>query len=181
LATVYGIVKQNCGFVWPYSEPGQGTTFKIYLPVAGGPAEPRAAGPTEAVPAGGIAETILLAENDESIRRLSVAVLEAAGYRVLTAPDGEEALRLAGETQGTIHLLLTDVVMPKLDGPRLAAKLKSARPGLRILMMSGYTAEVLASQGRLPAGAGFLEKPFLSDTLIRRVREALSNPPAPKG
>jgi len=183
LATVYGIIKQNDGFVWPYSETGQGTTFKIYLPVAGGDAESRREGDAEAGPAaaaGAVAETILLAENEDSIRRLSAAVLTSAGYRVLVAADGEEALRVAGETPGTIHLLLSDVVMPRLDGRELATKLSAARPGLRILMMSGYTAEVLTSQGRLPAGAGFLEKPFLPDTLVRRVREALAPPPARK-
>jgi two-component system cell cycle sensor histidine kinase/response regulator CckA len=182
LATVYGIIKQNDGFVWPYSEPGQGTAFKIYLPVAGGAAESaRTADAEPGTPsAGAVAETILLAENDDSIRRLSAAVLTSAGYRVLVAADGEEALRVAGGNPGTIHLLLSDVVMPKLEGHQLAAKLSAVRPGLKVLLMSGYTAEVLSSQGRLPAGAGFLEKPFLPETLVRRVREALATPQARK-
>ncbi|HEX2094085.1 MAG TPA: PAS domain S-box protein, partial [Longimicrobiaceae bacterium] len=135
LSTVYGIVKQSGGYIWVYSEPENGTTFRIYLPPVEAPSEEAAPGPGAAAPTRG-AETVLLAEDEETVRRLAKRVLQRSGYTVLEAADGEEALRVAEAHRGPIHLLVTDVVMPRLGGRDLAARLLAARPGLRVLYVS---------------------------------------------
>jgi signal transduction histidine kinase/ActR/RegA family two-component response regulator len=170
LATVYGIVKQSGGDIWVYSEPGRGTSFKIFLPRVHEvsnemPVLPRA------TPSGGT-ETILLAEDEESIRRVAIRVLEKAGYRVIAAKDGEEAARLADAFVGTIDLLVSDMMMPLMDGRRLAERLRVTRPETRVLLLSGYTEST--DPRAVPLGdAEFLQKPFSTDTLARKVRELL--------
>jgi CheY-like chemotaxis protein len=172
LATVHGIVKQSGGHVWAYSELGHGTTFKIYLPRAEG-ASPEPAGPQAGadVPSGN--ETILLVEDDERVRELARHVLQIRGYSLLEARDGQKALQVAAGHGGAIHLLLTDVIMPGMSGRDLAAQLTQARPGLKVLFMSGYTDEAIAHQGVLDPGVAFVEKPFSPAGLARKVREVL--------
>jgi two-component system, cell cycle sensor histidine kinase and response regulator CckA len=170
LATVYGAVKQNKGFVHIYSEPGQGTTVKIYLPRAVGqvvaiePARPGVSGGQE---------TVLVVEDEPAILRLATAVLERLGYTVLTANHPGEALARATQHAGTIDLLVTDVVMPEMNGRELAARVMANHPRLKCLFMSGYTANVIARQGVLDEGVWFLQKPFSIDQLARKVREVL--------
>jgi PAS domain S-box-containing protein len=173
LATVYGIVKQNNGFINIYSEPGQGSTFKIYLPRQ--QAEPAAAGirpsPVE-TPTG--TETVLLAEDEKPLLKFTRALLEGLGYKVLAAGGPREALRLAEESAEEIHLLLTDVVMPDMSGRELLELLSTLRPGIRSVFMSGYTTNVIAHHGVLDAGVHFIQKPFSRDSLARIIREALT-------
>ncbi|HEU4451748.1 MAG TPA: PAS domain S-box protein, partial [Longimicrobium sp.] len=174
LSTVYGIVKQSGGFIWIDSEPERGTTVRIYLPPVDEPARDPAPA-ADAVPSRG-AETVLLAEDEETVRRLARRVLERSGYTVLEAADGEEAIRVAEAHRGPIHLLVTDVVMPRLGGRDLAARLLTARPGLRVLYVSGYTDEAVRRHGILDPGTGFVEKPFTADVLAEQVRRALDEP-----
>jgi CheY-like chemotaxis protein len=175
LATVYGIVKQSGGFIWVYSEPGRGTTFKVYLPRVDEPAEAtRPAGPPAEAPRGH--ETILLVEDTATLQEVIRETLEELGYTVLLASNGEEALALAEEREGPIDLLLTDVVMPKLGGGDLAKLLSALRPGMRVLYMSGYTNGAISQHGVLGAEVVLLEKPFTADKLARGVREALDRP-----
>jgi two-component system, cell cycle sensor histidine kinase and response regulator CckA len=175
LSTVYGIVKQSGGYIWVYSEPGRGTTFKVYLPRVDEPAEaaPAGAAPAEA-PRGH--ETILLVEDTATLQEVIRETLEESGYTVLLASNGEEALALAREREGPIHLLLTDVVMPKLGGGDLAKLLLALRPEIRVLYMSGYTSGAISHHGVLGEGVMLLEKPFTGDKLARVVREALDRP-----
>ncbi|NMB75484.1 MAG: PAS domain S-box protein [Myxococcales bacterium] len=176
LATVYGIVRQNDGFINVYSEPGQGTTFKIYLPrhteKAKAMPEPRQA-PTPAPSAGG--ETILVVEDEPSFRTLCQRMLEGLGYTVIPAATPGEAIRLAREHEGQIDLLITDVVMPEMNGRDLAKNLMSIYPAIRRLFMSGYTANVIAHHGVLDEGVHFLQKPFTQNELAAKVQEALEN------
>jgi CheY-like chemotaxis protein len=172
LSIVYGIVKQNGGEIMVYSEPGRGTTFKIYLPAASGQAAPLERGAAVAVPAGG-GETILLVEDDESVRDLTRTMLHRDRYTVLEAASPAEALRVAAEFPGRIHLLLTDVVMAGASGNDLARELVAARPELRVLYMSGYTDNSVVHHGILTAETPFLQKPFTGDHLRRKVREVL--------
>lgn len=178
LATVYGIVKQSGGYIWVYSEPDHGATFKIYLPREkdGAPAE--AAAPALALAAPGGTETILVVEDDPQIRSLVRGVLDASGYSVLEARRGEEAERLGTQHPGPIHLLLTDVVMPGLPGRELAQRLTARHPGLRVLFMSGYTDQVVVEQGMIEARAPFLQKPFSPEALRRKLREVLDPSPS---
>jgi CheY-like chemotaxis protein len=172
LATVYGVVKQSGGFIWVYSEPGRGTTFKIYLPrvAAGvGALEPE---PDPASSERGHA-TVLVVEDTEDLREMIREVLEEKGYGVLAASDGEQALALVREGKGSIELLLTDVVMPKLGGAELARRLTDLHPEIRVLYMSGYSSGAVSRQGVLAPGVTLLEKPFTGDALTRAVREAL--------
>jgi PAS domain S-box-containing protein len=173
LATVYGIVRQNGGFINVYSEPGSGSTFRIYLPVHGG--EEETGGPQGTVAAVGGTETVLLAEDEPAILRMTQTMLEHLGYRVLSAGSPEEAIRLAGEYPGDIDLLLSDVVMPQMNGLELYRRLESIHPGLRSLFMSGYTADVIADHGVLERGTNFMQKPFSVDQLATKVRQALSD------
>jgi CheY-like chemotaxis protein len=172
LATVYGIVEQNHGHIAVHSEVGKGTTFHLYLPraAAAAPAGAVAVAPV-ALPRG--TETILVAEDEKSVRVTSCRFLELLGYTVLAAATPTEALRLAGAHTGPIHLLLTDVIMPGMNGPDLAGLLAEGRPKLKCLFMSGYTAEVMMRRGMLGAGRPFLSKPFSRDDLARKVREML--------
>ncbi len=172
LATVYGIVKQSGGYIWVYSEPGKGTSFKVYLPRVGeAPALPEPHVPALASLRG--TETILLVEDEQAVRTLSRRVLEARGYRVLEAGNGAKALEVARGSTGPIHLILTDLVMPDMTGTELASRLLSLRPGVRVLYMSGYTDDSVVRNGLLEQGRLFLQKPFTPETLARKVREAL--------
>jgi CheY-like chemotaxis protein len=171
LATVYGIVKQNDGFIDASSQQGAGSTFRIYLPRhAGRVAE--ACEATEDIPLGQ-GETILIVEDEAAILKLCQTMLENLGYTALAAAGTAEALALAEAHAGKIHLLITDVVMPRMNGRDLAARLQALCPGLRVLFMSGYTAEVIARQGILDAGMQFIQKPFSRDELALKVREVL--------
>jgi len=175
LATVYGIVKQSGGHIWVYSEPGRGTTFKVYLPRVDEPTRTARPGGTPAEAPGGL-ETILLVEDTQTLREVIRETLEESGYTVLLASNGEEALALARQREGPIDLLLTDVVMPKLGGGDLARLLLALRPGIRVLYMSGYTNGAISQHSVLGEGVMLLEKPFTGDKLARAVREALDGP-----
>ena len=172
LATVYGIVKQSGGYIWVYSEPGHGTTVKIYLPRVARVAE--APVPvTEPKPVRGGDETVLLVEDAAPVRTLARRSLEARGYRVLEAPDGPSALTLSASHGGGIDILVTDVVMPGMSGRELAERLAPQRPSMKVLYTSGYTDDTMVRQGVLTAGVAFLQKPFVPDTLARKVRDVL--------
>jgi len=172
LSTVYGIVKQSGGSIWVYSEPGKGTTFKIYLPrEAAGATVPAARPP--AIPIRTGTETVLVVEDEEALRRVAARALAAAGYSVLSAADGEEALRAVAQHSGAIDLLVTDVVMPGMGGATLAQELTVRRPELKILYMSGYTDDAIVRHGVLEAGIHFLAKPFTAPDVTRKVREVL--------
>jgi signal transduction histidine kinase len=172
LATVYGIVKQNEGFINVYSEPGKGTTFRIYLPrFEGGTAAQEHTGKTPGRRGG--SETVLLVEDEKSVRVTTRLFLEDLGYTVLAAECPAEALRQAEDHGGLIHLLITDVVMPGMSGRDLAARVIEKHPGTKCLFISGYTANVIAHRGILDAGIEFLPKPFSRDQIARRVREIL--------
>jgi signal transduction histidine kinase len=175
LSTVYGIVKQSGGFVWVTSQPGHGTTFKIYFPKA---VEEREAAREEAAALGGLrgAETVLLVEDEEPVRVLTRRCLEGYGYRVLTASHPDEAVRLADRHNGPIHLMLTDVIMPGESGRELAERLAPVRPEMRVLYMSGYTDDAVVHHGVPTAGIELLEKPFTPVELARRVRGMLDRP-----
>jgi PAS domain S-box-containing protein len=174
LATVYGIVKQAGGHIRFYSEKGHGTTFKVYLPRAEGTGTLRRfASVVGRASLDRGSETVLVVEDDESVRDLTVAILKNQGYRVLIARNGEEALRISQEHVGPIRLLLTDVVMPQMSGRDLAERLRALRPELRVLFMSGYTDETIARHGLLDAGVAFLSKPLTLDALVRKVRDVL--------
>ncbi len=172
LATVFGVVKQSGGGIYVYSEPGRGTTFKIYLPVAAastGEGEPAA----EPEPLGGT-ETIMVVEDDAGVRELVRLMLEANGYQVLAVEDADEAARVCTERPSGVDLLLTDVMMPEVNGRVLAERLGALSPSMRILFMSGYSDEAVHRHGMLgDRSAAFLEKPFTERTLARKVREVL--------
>ncbi len=173
LATVYGIVRQNQGFINVYSELGQGTTFRIYLPAHNGSEAHAVAGLPETAPEARVGETILLVEDEPAILRLTTRMLELLGYRVLTADSPGAALDLARQCAGEIHLVMTDVVMPGMNGRDLAQRLSVVRPRLRRLFMSGYTANVIAHHGVLDEGVQFIQKPFGMKDLATHVRQAL--------
>ncbi|MFC1896521.1 PAS domain S-box protein, partial [Thermodesulfobacteriota bacterium] len=173
LSTIYGIVKQNNGFIWAYSEPGQGSTFKIYLPKAKGDAEPIEEKPTPVSELGG-SETILIAEDDDGLRKLARTVLKQSGYKVLEAENGEDALRVGEGHDGLIDLLLTDVVMPKMGGKEVADRLQPLHPQMKVIYMSGYTDNAIAHHGVLALELTFIQKPFTPEGLTRKVREILN-------
>jgi two-component system, cell cycle sensor histidine kinase and response regulator CckA len=173
LATVYGIVRQNGGFINVYSEPGHGTTFRIYLPRHAGQDWSDGRADSAAGPGRRGQETILLVEDEAAVLRLTRRMLVTQGYTVLAASTPGEAIALAAEHAGEIHLLMTDVVMPEMNGRDLAKNLLSRYPRLRRLFMSGYTANVIAHHGVLDAGVHFIQKPFSLADLTARVREAL--------
>jgi two-component system, cell cycle sensor histidine kinase and response regulator CckA len=175
LSTVYGIVRQNGGSIWVYSEVGAGTTFKIYLPATDRSAEPLpAAAPSPGTLRGD--ETVLLVEDDTPLRTVARGILTRHGYRVLDAGGGADALRLHERTPERIDLLLTDVVMPEMSGRVLAERLVTVRPGLRVLYMSGYTDNVIVHHRVVDAGHELLQKPLTPDILLRKVREVLDRP-----
>ena len=170
LAAAHGIVAQTGGHVELESERGRGTTLRVYLPSAEEETEEKDGGEAHAAGAG---ETILLVEDEEVVRGLSRRVLAASGYTILEAGAGEEALELAARYEGTIDLVLTDVVMPGMRGPELVSRLRSARPGIRVVLTSGYTGENVVPNGPGHEGTAFLEKPFAPQALLRKVREVL--------
>jgi len=174
LATVYGIVKQNYGFIHVYSELGSGTTFKVYLPRYTDDDLDEADAKAEADAHRG-SETVLLVEDEEAVLKLSTAMLESLGYAVLAARNKDQALRQAAEYQGHIDLLLTDVVMPGMNGKELSERILAVRPEIKCLYMSGYTADVIARQGVLDEGVKFISKPFSLRALAAKLREALDS------
>jgi len=171
LATVHGIVKQSGGHIWVDSEVGRGTSFRIYLPRTD--EVPARSSPDSHPRAHRGTEAVLVAEDEPSVRELIVRTLQGSGYRVLAASGGREALELAAQTLGELHLLLTDVVMPDLSGKALADQLLALRPGLRVLYMSGYTQNTIVHHGVLDPGVRFLPKPFVPASLLEAVRRAL--------
>jgi CheY-like chemotaxis protein len=172
LATVYGIVSQSEGKVWAYSEPGKGATFRVYLPRITRTGEPETPAAAPEGPERG-SETVLVVEDENTVRLVAVGSLRKAGYHVLEAADGDEALRVASEHEGPIHLVLTDVLMPGIHGPALVSRLVESRPGIRALYMSGHADDALLHHGILEGGVTFLEKPFTRRDLTKKVREVL--------
>ena len=174
LATVYGIVKQNNGFIYATSDPGKGTTFRIYLPQT--PVEAAGLAVTERTEAPrGHGETILLVEDENSLRRICRLFLTALGYNVLEAETPGEALKLSHQSPCTIRLLLTDVVLPGMDGRQMARRINAANPDIKVLFMSGYTADVIADRGVLEQHAAFIGKPFTRDELARKIHTMLES------
>jgi two-component system cell cycle sensor histidine kinase/response regulator CckA len=171
LSTVIGIVQQSGGHIWVYSEPGHGSTFKIYLPEAGRPAQALPEVSARIAPMGD--ETVLLVEDDPEVRHVARAILRRHGYEVLEAHDGNEAISLCQQHPQHIALLLTDVVMPRMSGRQLAGQLRTIRPDLRVLFMSGYTDDAIVRHGVLEAGVAFLQKPLTPQALAAKVRQVL--------
>ena len=172
LSTVFGIVKQNNGFIWVYSEPGHGTTFKIYLPRAKGDvaSEKKEQHPMAKFDG---SETVLIVEDDGSLRKFAQKVLKQKGYKVLEAENGEDALRVSEEHEGSIHLMITDVVMPMMSGKETAERMQPLYLQMKVIYMSGYTTDVIVHQGVLASGLNFLEKPFTPEELALKVRKVL--------
>jgi nitrogen-specific signal transduction histidine kinase/CheY-like chemotaxis protein len=178
LATVYGIVKQSNGHIFVYSEPNKGTTFKIYLPRYKGDKEKKFVESgkeaiSEALPRGN--ETVLIVEDDEDVRNFTVTLLNELGYTVIEAETPSDALHICNRYHGRIHLLLTDVVLPEMDGRQLAEQMKETCPELKVIYMSGYTDNVIIKHGVVADKVTFLQKPFTSETLARTVRMVLDS------
>jgi CheY-like chemotaxis protein len=175
LATVYGIVKQSGGFIWVYSEPNKGTTFKIYLPMVDEEPDDHETKDLSHPKLKGD-ETILIVEDEEDVRALIHETLRLYGYDVLDAPHGDSALILIDKFSDKITLIITDVVMPKMSGRELVDKVISKHPGMKVLYMSGYTDNAIVHKGLLEAGTQFIQKPFTPLALLRKVREVLEGP-----
>lgn len=175
LAMVYGIVRQSGGHVAVYSEPGRGTTFKVYLPRAEGQAEEASTPVPLGEPRRGT-ETVALVEDEEALRQVVHELLEESGYTVIDGPSPEAALKAAGEHAGPIHLLITDLIMPRLSGREAALRLQAVRPNVKVIYMSGYTGTAAEHHGPLEARHAFIQKPFSLDALLRKVREVLDSP-----
>jgi len=178
LSTVFGIVKQSGGTIWLYSEPGEGTAFRIYFPVA---ADNVVAESVDEVTSASFegSETVLLVEDEPRVRSLASMILRRFGYNVLEAAGGGDALLICEQHPATIHLLLTDVVMPRMSGKQLAERLESIRVGMRVLYMSGYTANAMVRHGIVDSDVALLQKPFTPETLGRAVRHAMDAPLRP--
>ena len=174
LSTVYGIAKQNNGFIWVYSEPEQGTTFKVYLPEAKKDADMEKKEQSSVDNLGG-SETVLIVEDDDVLRKLAQRVLHSHGYRVLDAENGEDALRVSKEHEGPIHLLLTDVVMPRMGGKELAERLQPLYPQMKVIYMSGYTDNTIVHHGILAPELNFIQKPFTPEGLAHKMRKVLDD------
>jgi CheY-like chemotaxis protein len=174
LSTVFGIAQQSGGSIWVYSEPGKGTTFKVYFPTVIAEVD----APQQTLPPVTLRgrETILLVEDEEQVRTVARGILERGGYRVLAAQNAAEALGLCDGHPGAIDLLITDVVMPQMSGPELARQIAKTRPETRVLCMSGYTDDSIVRHGVVESGVAFLQKPFTPDTLMRKVREVFNAP-----
>jgi two-component system, cell cycle sensor histidine kinase and response regulator CckA len=183
LATVYGIVKQNKGFIWAYSEPAMGTVFKIYLPCVGGRNN---AGEADDTRSGHVirgSETVLLVEDEQSVRNATAEFLRLQGYTVLEAKDGVDALSVVKKTRSTIHLLITDVVMPNMSGGQLAKELARLRPEMKMLFVSGYAGKTVLDHNVLDLETNFLQKPYTLKQFSLKIRSALTheaNPAKPK-
>ena len=179
LSTIYGIVKQNGGTIWIYSKPGHGSTFKIYLPRIDQDEPASRPAPSESDTDRG-AETILVAEDEDIVRKLAEEILQDCGYTVLSVADGKEALSLSEKHSGSIDLLVTDIIMPGMDGRQLAERLSRQWPEIKVLYISGYTDDVVIRPGELDADTEFLQKPFTSQTLTTKIRKILNakGPPA---
>ncbi|HEY6945288.1 MAG TPA: PAS domain S-box protein, partial [Candidatus Acidoferrum sp.] len=175
LATVYGIVKQSGGYIWVYSELGKGTVFKVYLPRVEREAPQSVHADPDGAPQRGT-ETILFAEDSESLREMACEYLESIGYTVIEAGCGTEALQRSSEFQGTIHLLLTDVIMPEMNGRELADQIVQNRPGIKVLFTSGYTDDAIVRHGVLEPGIAFIQKPYRPRAIARKIREVLDGP-----
>ena len=175
LAMCHGIVKQASGHIAVRSQLGAGSSFSVYLPLVREPLTPRNPTPTEGASVGGN-ETVLLVEDEDLILKVARRTLSSLGYRVLVAPDATHALELAAATFDPIHLLVTDVIMPRVSGRELATRLQALRPGIRVLFSSGYSGDVLTDKGVLVEGLHFLQKPYTLGTLAKRVREVLDSP-----
>jgi two-component system cell cycle sensor histidine kinase/response regulator CckA len=173
LSTTYGIVKQSKGYIWVYSEPGQGTTFKVYLPRSNRDIPLQVAGAVVIAPAKSASETVLLVEDEVGVRQLSKRILDNAGYRVLQAANGDDAERLFARHADSIDLVVTDVIMPGCGGPELLRRLQARAPALRVLYMSGYTDQSAAHKAGIDRGLPFVHKPFTAAEFVRHVREAL--------
>jgi PAS domain S-box-containing protein len=171
LATVYGVVQQSAGYVWVYSEPGQGATFKVYLPASEGPHDEPVASRSHVTSRG--SELLLVIEDEDAVRRLASLVLRRAGYRVFEAAGAIDAEELITSQDQPFDLVISDVVMPGSSGPALFDRLAGRQPSLKVLYMSGYTDDAVIRHGRLEAGAAFLQKPFTGEVLLRKVREVL--------
>jgi CheY-like chemotaxis protein len=174
LSTVYGIVKQSDGLIWVYSELGRGATFKIYLPRVGGEVSEIESNGMEELSLQGN-ETVLVVEDEPSMRTLAARILRTQGYTTIEASNGEEALRIAQEFTGEIHLVLTDVIMPEMNGKTMASQLEAARPGIKVLFVSGYTNNAIVHHGVLNSNVAFLQKPFTAEALARKVRKVLDS------
>jgi len=175
LSTVYGIVKQCGGDIQVSSSPGAGAHVTLDSPRASSQEAPRAEPAPAAAPPQADREVVLLVEDEYGVRKLVRKMLVQQGYRVIEASSGEEALRLCDRHSGSIHLLLSDVVMPNMSGRELAERLCAARPDLRVLYMTGYTEDAIVQHGVLEPGVAVLNKPFLSDALARKLRDVLDN------
>jgi two-component system cell cycle sensor histidine kinase/response regulator CckA len=174
LATVYGIVKRNGGDIWVYSEQGVGTIFKVFLPLTVEPLQQAEPVTFEARRSGGCGETILLVEDSAALRELTKVMLLRDGYHILEAEDGVAALEIAGNFQGSIHLLLTDVVMPRMRGPEVAERFLKQRPGIAVVFLSGYTEEVISQSDGIKDFT-LVEKPYTAEALLRSIRRALDD------
>ena len=172
LSTVYGIVNQNKGVIKVYSEPGRGTTFKIYIPAHERPHRQEGEGREKEIQKSK-GETVLLVEDDPSVLQLTQMLLKKLAYNVISTKSPEDAIALIRDNSERIHLLITDVVMPRMSGHELVQKLKKIQPGMKTLFMSGYTSDIIERQGILDKGVNFIQKPFSVGELGQKVREVL--------
>jgi CheY-like chemotaxis protein len=173
LSTVYGVVKQSNGHIQIYSERGIGTTIKVYLPAAEGPVDALPRGPAESTDRIVRGETLLLIEDEPLVRELAYEILIGQGYQVLGAGSGAEALRICESHAEPIQLVVTDVIMPGMNGREVYERMAQLRPGLKVLYMSGYTQSAIVHRGVLEPGTAFVQKPFTIPGFLERVRETL--------